>query len=270
VAAAPLSGNGVDVAAARGPARMAGPRNHAPVAGRLSPASPTCVPMPGPAASRRSMAPPACLRGRRPRLEVPPRPRAPPPGADPGVARGSGQNVPEPDAATPSPALRRRPSPARRPGPIAPPRPDRTGGPGEHAPLYRRLRRRRGRPRARSRRSATSPRTAPRAGPNRKPMRRCDMLKKRRFQKQNLVKVTFLLPDTPATRVHLMGDFNQWQQTVPMKRDRNNTWRATVDLEPGREYQFRYLLDGERWINDPEADGYVPSPFGVENSVVVT
>ncbi len=96
------------------------------------------------------------------------------------------------------------------------------------------------------------------------------MLKKRRFQKQNLVKVTFLLPDTPATRVHLMGDFNQWQQTVPMKRDRNNTWRATVDLEPGREYQFRYLLDGERWINDPEADGYVPSPFGVENSVVVT
>jgi 1,4-alpha-glucan branching enzyme len=96
------------------------------------------------------------------------------------------------------------------------------------------------------------------------------MLKKRRFQKQKLVKVTFHLPDTPAARVHLMGDFNQWQESHPMKRDKDNSWRATIELEPDREYQFRYLLDGERWLNDPEADRYTPSPFGEENSVVIT
>jgi len=38
----------------------------------------------------------------------------------------------------------------------------------------------------------------------------------------------------------------------------------------GREYAFRYRVDGERWENDPGADKYVPNPFGSDNSVVVT
>jgi hypothetical protein len=40
-------------------------------------------------------------------------------------------------------------------------------------------------------------------------------------------------------------------------------------LEPGHDYQFRYLVDGETWLNDPAADKYVPNPFGSENSVVI-
>jgi hypothetical protein len=41
-----------------------------------------------------------------------------------------------------------------------------------------------------------------------------------------------------------------------------------VELESGKEYQFRYLINGETWENDFEADAYAPTPFGVENSVV--
>lgn len=44
----------------------------------------------------------------------------------------------------------------------------------------------------------------------------------------------------------------------------------TVDLEPGREYQFRYLVNDETWLNDPQADKYVPNPCGDQNCVVVT
>jgi hypothetical protein len=33
-------------------------------------------------------------------------------------------------------------------------------------------------------------------------------------------------------------------------------------------YQFRYLLDGENWINDPKADGYALSEYGSENCLV--
>ena len=42
-----------------------------------------------------------------------------------------------------------------------------------------------------------------------------------------------------------------------------------MDLEGGRGYQFRYLLDNQRWENEWNADRYVYSPFGdCDNSIV--
>lgn len=43
-----------------------------------------------------------------------------------------------------------------------------------------------------------------------------------------------------------------------------------LDLETGRNYQFRYLLDGTTWINDAAAAAYGASGFGnAQNSVIV-
>jgi hypothetical protein len=39
-------------------------------------------------------------------------------------------------------------------------------------------------------------------------------------------------------------------------------------VETGREYRFRYLLDGTQWTNDPVADGYAPNPYGGEDSLL--
>ena len=36
----------------------------------------------------------------------------------------------------------------------------------------------------------------------------------------------------------------------------------------GREYTYRYLVNGEEWHNDWAADRYVPNEFGTDNSVV--
>lgn len=97
------------------------------------------------------------------------------------------------------------------------------------------------------------------------------MLKKRRFKKQNVVKVTFVLPpEVEGDTVHLMGEFNDWQASHAMRHQKDGSWQITVDLEPGGEYPFRYLVDGQRWLNDPQADKYVPNPYGDQNSVVVT
>lgn len=97
------------------------------------------------------------------------------------------------------------------------------------------------------------------------------MLKKRRFKKQNVVKVTFVLPpEVEGDTVHLVGEFNDWQTSQAMRRQKDGSWRVTVSLEPGGEYEFRYLVDGQRWLNDSQADKYVPSPYGDQNSVVVT
>ena len=55
-----------------------------------------------------------------------------------------------------------------------------------------------------------------------------------------------------------------------MAKLKRGAFTITLDLDIGREYQFRYLVDGTEWKNDEAADRYVPSPYpGVENSVVV-
>jgi 1,4-alpha-glucan branching enzyme len=96
------------------------------------------------------------------------------------------------------------------------------------------------------------------------------MLKKRRYTKDNVVKVTFNLPpDAARDSVRVVGEFNQWEGT-PLERQKDGTWRTTVSLRPGREYEFRYLVDGERWVNEDDADRQVRNPYGEDNSVIRT
>lgn len=95
------------------------------------------------------------------------------------------------------------------------------------------------------------------------------MLKKTGAGASGKAKVTFMLtPHMEAHHVHLVGDFNDWENSTPMKRQKDGSWRATLELDPGREYQFRYLVDGNHWENDDAADAYVPNPFGADNSLL--
>ena len=73
-----------------------------------------------------------------------------------------------------------------------------------------------------------------------------------------------------AEKVWLSGDFNNWSASeTPMKKQKSGAFSVKLTLESGREYQFRYLIDGKKWENDWKADKYVPAPFSdAENSVV--
>lgn len=97
-------------------------------------------------------------------------------------------------------------------------------------------------------------------------------LRKQYLKTKPVCKVTFSFPKAgfgSPKSVHLVGDFNNWNKTAaPMRRLKNGSFTLTIALERNREYQFRYLLDGQRWENDWEADTYVPNDFGSENSVV--
>jgi len=85
------------------------------------------------------------------------------------------------------------------------------------------------------------------------------------------VKVPFALPaEVEADHVALCGEFNNWSpDDINLSRDADGCWRATVSLEPGRTYRYRYLLDGQRWENAWDADGYLPNPYGEDDSVIV-
>jgi hypothetical protein len=41
-------------------------------------------------------------------------------------------------------------------------------------------------------------------------------------------------------------------------------------LEQGHNYQYRYFVNGTEWLNDWQADKYVPNNIDGDNCVVVT
>ena len=77
------------------------------------------------------------------------------------------------------------------------------------------------------------------------------------------------LVELPAARkAEVAGEFNEWGR-IPLTRRKDGRFSRTVTLQAGREYRFRYLLDGQRWENDEAADAYVANPYGSEDSVLV-
>lgn len=98
------------------------------------------------------------------------------------------------------------------------------------------------------------------------------MLKKEYLKNKPTCKVTFTLPAEAingVSEVQVLGDFNNWnhEQGVKMKSGKAG-FETTLELAAGRYYEFRYLLDGNIWANDPAADDYHATPYGVYNSVV--
>lgn len=82
--------------------------------------------------------------------------------------------------------------------------------------------------------------------------------------------VTFEVP--PAVggrRARLSGEFNGWSPE-PMSRTDGGGFATTVRLPAPGRFRFRYLIDDDQWINDWEADDYVPNGLGGDDSVVTT
>ncbi len=86
-------------------------------------------------------------------------------------------------------------------------------------------------------------------------------------------KIDFLLPAdvvAGATSGVLLGDFNNWDSSkgVALKKQKDGSLKASLSLESG-SYEYRYLLNDGRWVNDNQASKYTFIPeFSVENCVI--
>ena len=87
-------------------------------------------------------------------------------------------------------------------------------------------------------------------------------------------KITFTLPAevvANATSGLLLGDFNNWDdaKAPSLKKQKDGSMKATLTLEGGRSYHYRYLLDDGRWVNDYTAENYAHVwGYGVDNCVI--
>lgn len=82
------------------------------------------------------------------------------------------------------------------------------------------------------------------------------------------VKVTFVVPADAADKVAVAGDFNGWDPSATTLRKRGDVRSASVTLDAGRRYAFRYCTPDGHWFNDEQAHGYERNEYGEDNSII--
>jgi cyclomaltodextrinase len=69
--------------------------------------------------------------------------------------------------------------------------------------------------------------------------------------------------------VALVGSFNRWDRraTPCVGPAENGTWEAVTELATG-SYQYKFLVNNDRWITDPRNPLRVPDGYGSNNSLL--
>ena len=71
-----------------------------------------------------------------------------------------------------------------------------------------------------------------------------------------------------AETVSVAGEFNNWDKNAnPLNKTLEGKFEVEIELEKGKSYQFRYVLNGTTWINDPYRKS-VDNGRGELNSIV--
>lgn len=88
------------------------------------------------------------------------------------------------------------------------------------------------------------------------------------------INIKFTLPAEAvegASEAILLGDFNNWNPDYAprLEKQEDGSYNAVLLLEVGQTYQYRFLLDGSRWVNDYNAQNYwlVPDLY-IDNCVI--
>ncbi|MEK8023390.1 MAG: hypothetical protein AAB229_06215 [Candidatus Hydrogenedentota bacterium] len=109
----------------------------------------------------------------------------------------------------------------------------------------------------------------------------------------------FIYDDMSATDVYLAGEMNRWgpndggkirkgdKYNIKFKRREDGIWQAVVPykehvklpqydtlddevyVEHGNRYRYKIVIDGDRWIADPNNRSILRDPDGNENSLLV-
>jgi len=81
--------------------------------------------------------------------------------------------------------------------------------------------------------------------------------------------VRFVYFAAKADKVNIVGDFNNWSTSAdPMyDREEEGLWSIVLPLSPGR-YEYKFLVDGEKWTPDPRNPNRIKDGFGAYNSLV--
>ncbi|MGJ8735771.1 isoamylase early set domain-containing protein [Zobellia laminariae] len=95
-------------------------------------------------------------------------------------------------------------------------------------------------------------------------------ISKQYLKTKPVCKVTFTVPAEEATKVAVVGDFNNWKanKASALKKLKNGNFKGTIELPKETSFEFKYIVDGN-YVNEAEADRYQWNDFaGGENAVL--
>jgi hypothetical protein len=86
--------------------------------------------------------------------------------------------------------------------------------------------------------------------------------------RSRVARVQFVLVAPQAHRVAVVGDFNDWDTTAAPLVAKEGVWSREMDVPYGR-HDYAFVVDGERWLRDPNAPLAPADEFGAGYSVLV-
>ena len=87
---------------------------------------------------------------------------------------------------------------------------------------------------------------------------------------QSSVTIQLTLNAPQASSVSVVGDWNGWDQHADRltDSDKDGVWEIVLELEPGREHMYQFVVDELKRTPDPLAVINVDDGFGGVNSVL--
>lgn len=82
-------------------------------------------------------------------------------------------------------------------------------------------------------------------------------------------RLAFFYHNDAVQSVALAGDFNNWDtQAAQFTKTADGIWRALIECLPAGRYRYKFLVDNERWMEDPSNALKEPDEFGGFNSLL--
>jgi serine protease AprX len=82
-------------------------------------------------------------------------------------------------------------------------------------------------------------------------------------------RIVFVYHDDAAQSVALAGDFNGWAEPFRLIRNSDGLWKTEIKTLNAGRYQYKFIVDGKRWIEDPSNGLKTPDGYGALNSLLV-
>src|SRR6185295_15933077 len=81
-------------------------------------------------------------------------------------------------------------------------------------------------------------------------------------------RLVFVFHDDSANTVSVAGDFNGWDQAA-LKRNGSGLWSTEIAVPRTGRFEYKYIINGQHWIEDPSNGMKAANDYGGLNSVIV-
>jgi len=83
-------------------------------------------------------------------------------------------------------------------------------------------------------------------------------------------RLIFVFHDDSAHSVSVAGDFNEWSEVAtPLKRNESGLWSTEIKMQRTGRCEYKFIINGQHWLEDPNNGMKAPDNYGGLNSVLV-